>query len=69
MADSSAWADETLNAIVARCPRALTVLHRHGLDACCGGAQPLREVARRHGLDLAALLSALDVAAAGAGGD
>jgi iron-sulfur cluster repair protein YtfE (RIC family) len=70
MPDSPAtWADETLNAIVDRCPRALTVFHHHGLDACCGGALPLREVAWRHRLDLAVLLDALDGAVAGAGAD
>ncbi len=41
----------TLNEIVSRHPEALPILHRYGLDTCCGGAKPLAEVAERHGFD------------------
>jgi regulator of cell morphogenesis and NO signaling len=58
--------DRTLNELVALEPRLLLVLNAHGLDTCCGGAHTLREAARRHDLDLAALLAALDAAQAGA---
>jgi iron-sulfur cluster repair protein YtfE (RIC family) len=55
-------ADDTLNAIVARYPQALSVLQRFGLDTCCGGALPLRIAAQHHDLDLADILSALRAA-------
>jgi iron-sulfur cluster repair protein YtfE (RIC family) len=57
--------DDTLNAVVARRPETLAALAALGLDACCGGALSLREAARRHGLDLATLLDALDGAPGG----
>lgn len=53
----------TLNEIVARHPDAQGVLAAHGFDTCCGGALPLDEVARRHGVALAPLLEELEKAA------
>jgi regulator of cell morphogenesis and NO signaling len=50
---------ETINELVARAPQVLPVLQHYGIDACCGGALPLATVAERHGLDLAALIAAL----------
>jgi iron-sulfur cluster repair protein YtfE (RIC family) len=55
--------DATLNELVAAEPRLLTVLHRYGLDICCGGALPLREAARRHELGLEEFLAELGLAA------
>lgn len=55
----------TLNEIAVRHPAALGVLRDHGLDACCGGALPLAEAARRHGLDAGALRAALEDAISG----
>lgn len=51
--------DLTVSQIVALWPKALPVLHRLGLDTCCGGAHPLRMVADRHGLDLDSVLAEL----------
>ncbi len=51
-----------LNELIEHAPRLLPVLHRFGLDACCGGALPLEEAARRHGLVVTDLLGALDEA-------
>jgi len=50
--------------IAARHPRSIDVFERHGIDFCCGGRRPLREVCREKGLDPAAL--AAEVAAAAA---
>ncbi len=50
---------ETLNAIVARHPRALTVFKAFGLDTCCGGGLPLSVAAEHHALDLMILVGAL----------
>jgi hypothetical protein len=48
---------------VARDPAALAVLERFGLNHCCGGHLSLREGAAAAGVDLPALLRALEEAA------
>lgn len=55
-------ANETLNAIVAKYPAALTVFHKYGLDTCCGGTLPLATAAQHHDLDVKQVLA--DLAAA-----
>ena len=50
----------TLNAITLAWPDTLGVLGDFGLDTCCGGALPLREAVRRHGLELEAVVKALE---------
>ena len=61
MKDLYAISDEmTVNEIVQTKPDAVAVFARYGIDTCCGGALPLSEVARRHNLDLAAVLEALN---------
>lgn len=52
----------TINETVTRLPDTLPVFDAFGLDSCCGGGHPIREAARRHGLDLEALLTALNAA-------
>ncbi len=47
---------------VARDPGALAVLERFGLNHCCGGHLSLREGAAAAGIELPALLRALDEA-------
>ena len=44
--------DDTINAIVARYPQALSALARFGLDTCCGGALPLATAVQHHELNL-----------------
>jgi len=39
----------TVNEVVARHPETLSLFAELGIDACCGGAKSLAEVARRHG--------------------
>jgi iron-sulfur cluster repair protein YtfE (RIC family) len=55
--------EATLNQLVEAEPKVLPVLHRYGLDTCCGGGLPLREAARRHELPLDDFLAELGVAA------
>ena len=55
-----AW---TVNDVLLRHPHSVAVFARFGVDACCGGAHTLDDVARRHRLDAAALLAALREAA------
>jgi DNA-binding MarR family transcriptional regulator len=52
--------DLTVNEVLVRYPETTAVFNKFCIDACCGGAVPLESVARRHGIDLAALLTALD---------
>ena len=54
----------TVNEMLRLYPATVSVLNVFGIDACCGGAASLAEAARRDGVDLTALLSALVVAAA-----
>ena len=53
--DPSATVDQT----IARYPQTIAVFNRFGLDSCCGGGAPVREAARRDGVDPVALLAAL----------
>ena len=57
-------ADETVAEIAKRSPAMCAVLHRYGLDLCCGGVHPLRLAAQAHGVDLERILSELNAAAA-----
>jgi regulator of cell morphogenesis and NO signaling len=50
----------TVNDVIARDPETLGIFKTFGIDACCGGAKTVEEVARRHGIDLDALLAALE---------
>ena len=52
----------TVNDVVARHPETVAVFNAFGIDACCGGAVPVREAARRDGADPDALLAALAAA-------
>lgn len=40
-------------------PETIAVFNDFGIDACCGGAVPIAEAARRDGADLDELLAAL----------
>jgi regulator of cell morphogenesis and NO signaling len=51
--------DTTVNDAVLKSPVALAIFARHGIDTCCGGALPIREVARRHHLDAEKLLESV----------
>lgn len=56
--------DMTVNAIVETSPETLPVFQAYGIDTCCGGALPVREVAEKHKLDSAALLQDLQYSVA-----
>lgn len=48
-----------VNDVLRRYPATVAVFNAFGIDACCGGAVPLAEAARRDEADLDALLDAL----------
>lgn len=56
-------AERTPVELLATYPAVQAVLDAHGIDQCCGGGKPLATIAAAHGLDLAALLDALQQAA------
>ena len=56
----------TVNEILAQHPTTVSVFNRLGIDACCGGNASLDEAARRDGVDLDALIAALDAIIYGA---
>ncbi|HEX7091336.1 MAG TPA: DUF542 domain-containing protein [Longimicrobiales bacterium] len=49
----------TVNTAILLHPRTVAVFDRYGIDSCCGGALPIEEVAKRHSLDLDALMAEL----------
>ena len=52
----------TINEIVALHPATISVFNRFGMDTCCGGAVRVDEAARRDGVDLETLQTALNEA-------
>jgi iron-sulfur cluster repair protein YtfE (RIC family) len=53
------YPEHTLNQIIAAVPETLPVLHRFGLDTCCGGGLTLKTAVTRHHLALETVLAAL----------
>ncbi len=51
--------DLTVNEAVRRWPATVAVFNRFGIDACCGGAAPIREAAVRDGAPPDEVLRAL----------
>jgi regulator of cell morphogenesis and NO signaling len=49
----------TVNEVLRRYPDTVPVFNAFGIDACCGGAVPVLEAARRDHVDPALLLDAL----------
>lgn len=53
----------TVHDLIQQYPAMRPVFQRFGVDACCGGGASVDEAARRDGLDLEALCTALRTAA------
>jgi len=51
--------ETTVNEAISQVPAAVAMFKRVGIDACCGGALPIGEAARRHKLDTEVLLDEL----------
>lgn len=50
----------SVNDVLMKYPATISVFNAFGVDACCGGAQSLREAAAGDGIDLDALVAALE---------
>jgi iron-sulfur cluster repair protein YtfE (RIC family) len=50
----------TVNEIIEKHPTTVAAFNALGIDACCGGDASLNDAAQRDGVDLDALLAALD---------
>jgi iron-sulfur cluster repair protein YtfE (RIC family) len=61
-ASADIHAEMTVNEIIRMKPATVAVFQRLGIDACCGGALSLAEVAKRHRFDFIALLTELELA-------
>ena len=57
----------TVNEFIREFPATVQVFNAFGIDACCGGAVPVRDAAERDGADAEALLEALAAHVQGAG--
>ncbi len=55
-------AEQTVAEIADSSPRARAILHRYGLDLCCGGVHPLKMAAQAHGVDVEKVLAELNAA-------
>jgi iron-sulfur cluster repair protein YtfE (RIC family) len=53
----------TVNEAVRLFPATVSVFAAAGIDSCCGGALPIAEAARRHGIEPDQLLRQLEASA------
>ncbi len=51
--------DVTVNEAIRRWPATVAIFNAFGIDACCGGAVPVRDAAVRDGADADELVRAL----------
>lgn len=52
--------ERMVNEVIRTYPATVEAFNRFGIDACCGGAAPIREAAVRDGADPDELLTALN---------
>lgn len=50
----------SVNEVIRIHPQTVEVFNRYGIDACCGGAAPVRIAAERDGADAAEVLAELE---------
>ena len=62
MSEATITKDTIVNDAVKEHPHTLHVFKAAGIDTCCGGALPIGEAARRHGIDVNELLKSIDLA-------
>lgn len=54
--------DMIINEVIKQYPATIKVFNDFRVDSCCGGGQPIESTAKRDGIDLEALLKALNEA-------
>ena len=64
MSDATITTDTIVNDAVKVHPQTLFVFQGAGIDTCCGGALPIGEAAKRHGVDANDLLKSIELAVA-----
>ncbi len=52
--------DMIINDVIKKYPQTIPVFNRFGVDACCGGGQGIEQTATADGINVAALLAALN---------
>jgi len=57
---SAITADMVINDVIKQYPETIRVFNEFNVDSCCGGGQPIRVTATRDGVDVEALLQALN---------
>lgn len=55
---------DVINDVIKRYPRTIAVFNQYRVDSCCGGGQSIEKTATRYGVNVEALLRALNEAAA-----
>lgn len=53
-----------INDVIRKYPETIKVFNDYKVDSCCGGGAPIETTAKRDGVDVAALLNALNAAVA-----
>ncbi|MBI5420613.1 MAG: DUF542 domain-containing protein [Deltaproteobacteria bacterium] len=54
-----------INEVIKKYPQTIKVFNDYKVDSCCGGGAPIETTAKRDGVDVEALIKALNEAAAG----
>ncbi len=52
--------DMVINEVIKRYPDTIAIFNRFRVDACCGGGQAIKVTATRDGVDVPALMAALN---------
>lgn len=55
-----------INDVIKKFPRTIKVFNDFRVDSCCGGGAPIETTAKRDGIDVEALVKALNAAVDGA---
>jgi regulator of cell morphogenesis and NO signaling len=56
--------DMIINDVIKKYPKTIKVFNEYKVDSCCGGGAPIETTAKRDGVDVEALIEALNSAAA-----
>ena len=54
--------DMVINDVIRKHPQTIKVFNKYKVDSCCGGGAPIETTAKRDGIDVDALVKALNAA-------